>query len=623
MKKKQLQRIENEHRQFSIVPSTLNLEARTVELVFSTGSRGKRYDYNIGSYYEELEISENAIKLERLNSGAPLLFNHQSYSSDDVIGVVERAWVDGTEAKALVRFDTDDYADKIFRKVKSGILKHVSVQYSADYEHVGEADGIPVMRAVNWEPIEISVLPLPFDYNAQIRAKNLNQTKIEEKVDMSKKEDGAQPSVEPQIDKSAELVQRAVEDERKRCIEIRKLVREFKFNDELAEEYITNNQTVSQVKTNLELFRKYEKESEQTPVVAAISAKEETQQNHTKRRELIETALLHRIDSSNELTPDAREYAGMSLVRVMEKHLGRNPYESDVDFVKRTMTTSDLPQILSNVAQKSAQKRYALTPKTFELWTTKGTLKDYKPSLQVRGGDVGSLQKIMEKGEYKQQAIGEEYENAQLEKYGVMHSFSDIMLINDDLGLILDIARESGVAQARLDNQLAYAALTSNPAMSDGFNVFSAEHGNLGTAGAIGDTTFAEAFTKMRQQKSVDGRDQLNITPKYLIVGPTLEFAAKKFLAVIQPNATTDVNVFSNSVELIVDAAIEDDSYYFVADPRLHEGVKINRLQGMESVRVDSRVKWDNDAIQLKLSYAAQAKAMDYRALFMNEVGGE
>ena len=246
-------------------------------------------------------------------------------------------------------------------------------------------------------------------------------------------------------------------------------------------------------------------------------------------------------------------------------------------------------------------------------------MKDYKPSLQVRGGDIGSLLPIEEAGEYKEAAIGEAAESAQLQKYGRMHSFSDILIINDDLGMIMKIAQEAGVAQARLDNQLAYQALLSNPVMNDGNALFSAQHNNIGTVGPIGETTFNEAFLDMRTQRSVDGADQLNIAPRFLIVGPQLETAAKKFLAVIQPNLQSSVNIFANSVELIVDAAITDDTYFFVADPALVEGVVINRLAGQENISSDSRVNWHTDSIELKMKYSVQAKAMDYRAFYRNK----
>ncbi len=608
---------------------TVDEESRTVELVWSTGSKGLRRTW-MGSYYEELEISEKAIDMARLNSGAPLLAVHESRSLDNVIGVVERAWIDGDQAKALVRFAKDEISDRVFRKVADGILKNVSVGYNIEAfeERQDDGDDVPTYKATRWEPMEISIVPIGFDKNAQLRSQEQSK-EVEIKIINSKQDNKVEENrmtpeqIEAQKLAAEAAKKEAVEQERTRCLKIRALVKEAGLPEEMSAEYIEREQTIEQVTMHVNLFRKYANEKEKNLVQAGSSASVTSQLSNEESREAIVEALLHRVDSKSfSLTERAKSFHGQSLMRVFEKHIGRNPMESDSDFAKRVMTTSDLPYILANVAQKTAQKRYQLAPKTFERWTTSGTLKDYKETLQVRGGDIGELLKIDEAGEYKEASLGEERETAKLEKYGRIHSFSDIMIINDDLGIIMQIAQESGVAQARLDNKLAYAAILDNPLMSDGEALFSVAHKNLGTPGAISETTFNEAFVAMRTQLSVDGVDQLNISPRYLIVGPTLETAAKKFLAIVQPQQNSNVNVFSNSVELIVDAAITDDKYFFVADPALVESVKVNRLMGQENIKVDSRVNWRNDAVEIKLTYSVQAKAMDFRGLFRNEVAG-
>ena len=83
---------------------------------------------------EILDHAENALDLSRLNDVGVLLFNHDT---DKVVGKVIRAWVENHRGMAEVEFDTDDDAEKIFGKVKSGTLKTTSVRYSVD---VGRAD---------------------------------------------------------------------------------------------------------------------------------------------------------------------------------------------------------------------------------------------------------------------------------------------------------------------------------------------------------------------------------------------------------------------------------------------------------------------------------------------------
>ena len=53
-----------------------------------------------GSYYEELRLGD-AVNMERLNSGAPLLNSHRAGSLSDIVGVVDRAWIDEKEGVQL------------------------------------------------------------------------------------------------------------------------------------------------------------------------------------------------------------------------------------------------------------------------------------------------------------------------------------------------------------------------------------------------------------------------------------------------------------------------------------------------------------------------------------------
>jgi hypothetical protein len=58
----------------AVVPKSLNDEQRTVELVLSTGAAVDRIDPMTGKRYtEKLILDPTAIRLDRLNAGAPLL----------------------------------------------------------------------------------------------------------------------------------------------------------------------------------------------------------------------------------------------------------------------------------------------------------------------------------------------------------------------------------------------------------------------------------------------------------------------------------------------------------------------------------------------------------------------
>jgi HK97 family phage major capsid protein/HK97 family phage prohead protease len=130
------------------------VEDRTYEFPFSSEFPVSRYFGN-----EILSHEMKAADLSRLNDGAPLLFNH---NPDRVIGVVEKAYIDGNKRRgyARVRFSRNAFAQEILSDVKDGVLRNVSFGYSIDkMEERGSGDFV----ATAWSPYEISVVSVPAD----------------------------------------------------------------------------------------------------------------------------------------------------------------------------------------------------------------------------------------------------------------------------------------------------------------------------------------------------------------------------------------------------------------------------------------------------------------------------
>jgi len=111
---------------------SVNVEKRTCELVFSTGSGVVRFDWLDGKQYlERLSLDPAHIRLDRLNAGAPLLNAHNNGSLSDMLGVVEPNTVKLTkqEARATVRFSKRADVEPILQDVRDGIVRNVSVGY--------------------------------------------------------------------------------------------------------------------------------------------------------------------------------------------------------------------------------------------------------------------------------------------------------------------------------------------------------------------------------------------------------------------------------------------------------------------------------------------------------------
>jgi hypothetical protein len=163
---------------------SINVEKRTVDLVWSTGAAVMRMDFWTGrKWMEELSLDPAHVRMGRMKSGAPLLNAHGSWDLRGQIGVVESASVDGKEGTATVRFSDRAEVEPIWRDVQNKIIRNVSVGYNVyRFKTVSKEDAeIKVLRAVDWEPAEISLVPVGADPGAGIRAASLvTECEIEE-----------------------------------------------------------------------------------------------------------------------------------------------------------------------------------------------------------------------------------------------------------------------------------------------------------------------------------------------------------------------------------------------------------------------------------------------------------
>ena len=158
-----------------LAPDTIDRQARTVELVWSTGAPVRRRDLFTGRRYDEvLSLDRAHVDLSRLNAGAPLLNAHGAYNLLNLLGVVERAWIvdgsDGPHGRAVVRFSEREDVEPLWQDVQAGIIRNVSVGYAVRTYEVIEQDGqVPVWRAIDWQPLELSAVPIGADQAAGFR----------------------------------------------------------------------------------------------------------------------------------------------------------------------------------------------------------------------------------------------------------------------------------------------------------------------------------------------------------------------------------------------------------------------------------------------------------------------
>jgi len=121
---------------------------------------------------------KSEVDLERLNSSAPLLYNHDRSERENRIGVVERAWLENGRGYAEVRLSKRDEVAGIWQDVKDGILRNVSVSYKINERKLEEEhQEMPdTYRVTSWTPMEISLVDIPADSTVGVGRKMEEET---------------------------------------------------------------------------------------------------------------------------------------------------------------------------------------------------------------------------------------------------------------------------------------------------------------------------------------------------------------------------------------------------------------------------------------------------------------
>jgi hypothetical protein len=571
----------------AVVPSTFDAERGTVDIVWTTGAPVQRYDYlREQIYWEELEVSDAAIDLSRLEKGAPILDSHSAWKGlTSVIGVVERAWIEGGKGHATVRFDLGDpLGREAARKLEAGIINSFSCGYKVlRWSNVTtDADreaGQRRFRAMRWQPYELSMVPIGADPEAQARELErsapaeypMEEDEVQNQGGVATIPPGgstqqrqqpapAAPNAAPtglsaltDQERQALLEQgRALESQRRTQIE-GECRRQGLGGGDFERYLVSGSMPFDQARIEILNHLAARQQTQQGEVGRAVHASV-IDDERNKRRRGAEAALILRgmpslqVDAQErslardfvpmsflDLARDCVEVAGvrtrgMRREEIARAALARVP--AGLGVFQRSgggMTTSDFPLILGNVTNRVLAAAYAERPQLWREFCEIGNNPDFRPKSVVRLSDAPALKKVKEGGEYKYGSLGESAETVALEKHGVILGFSWEMIVNDDLDAFSRFVPSMGRRARLLEEELAFGILVTNPAMSDGQTLFSAAHANVIGSGSIDQAGLTTADLKLGLQKDIQG-SPLNLTGANLIVPLALRETANKYL---------------------------------------------------------------------------------------------
>ena len=643
--------------------------ARTFEVLWTTGAQVRRYSWARDEEFdEELVVSPNAMRLDRLNGGAPFLNSHASRSLRSILGVVEEGSIriENGRAFARIRLSERDEVEDIWRDIRSGIIRNVSVGYRVHrFERVGRTDRTDggkraLYRATDWEPLEISAVAIGADASAGIRSELGDRTARlhpctitmrgnpmpqnspaetdDTRDDPATRSEGPAPqapaSPAPAHPIPASPDAEAIRaEERRRSADIMALCRRAGFAD-MADDLIGGGVSIDEARAAV-LDKLVESDPAGRTAEPAPAQARDSGAAETAYRDAVSNALLHRHNpGAHALEAGAREFRGLTLLEMarhaIERRGGSTRGLSKMEVARAAFeqratgyhATSDFPAILANVANATLRQAYASTPRTFGAWARRATITDFKPVQRTQLGGAPDLQKVLESGEFQYGTIGEGREVYALATYGRIVAITRQVLINDDLDAFTRLPASFGASAADLESDIVYAILMQNPAMGDGKALFHADHGNTGTASVISESALASAYRAFGQQKGIEDR-LISILPRWILTPPgPRAVEARKQVTATTPGSTAEVNTFSGRLEVIEEPrlipASGQDPWFLAADPARIDTIEYAYLDGQEGVFTETRTGFKVDGLEIKARHDFAAKAIDWRGLYRN-----
>jgi len=360
-------------------------------------------------------------------------------------------------------------------------------------------------------------------------------------------------------------------------------------------------------------------------------------------------------DLGDEAHPRAAELASMSLVEAARMHFARagvglerltsrekvaramvDPQYGAQAFglnpmmvsAAGAMTTSDFPSLLGSGVERSLRRTYMEPPVDWVEWAGRMTVPDFREHKLVAVSNMPTPAKVLEGGEYEHRYFSDIGQTVQVSKYGLITGLTLEALVNDNLGGFVRQIRNFGLAARRLEDDLCYQQITSNPTMDeDSTALFHADHGNLaagtGNVGAPSLDLISDARVALAGQTDPEGntlalRPSVLLVPEELydeswqivntLVDPTKQNATPNFESVSTLRVIRNIRLSNNSTT----------AWYLVADRRMTDTIVMVFQSGAERPTIERQAGFESDVFKWKLRHIVGAVAADYRGLYKN-----
>jgi len=657
-------------------PVTVDRAARTVEVIWSTGARARNFVPSLGLITEELDMSAQAVRMDGLGSGsAPVLNTHRRGDARDVLGRVTAARIEAGRGYATLQFSAAADVEPVWQRIADGTLRAVSVGYRVHrYDQTPDAaTGQTIHRAVDWEPFEISVVPIPVDAAAAVRAQGAQGLPTPGLEPALPHEDHPMPETTPEIPAATTAPQPASppatppqeiavtitptptpEPVRAATPDLDAIRAEA---ERAAVERITAYEPVLAggrgllTEVRLDEMRQAAIRERISPEVLrgrlwdaftsgaarpSIPARPETGPASDDPAQLLDAmaeALAARSMPGYQPSDTGRhvEFMGWrpsdmvgELLRARgERNVPRNP---TLIAERAFHTTSDFPALLSAAANKMLLAAYTPAQPSYRQIFLRRDFRDFKPHRHLRVGDFPTLLPLNENGEIQAGTMSESQEIVLLQTFARRIRVTRPMLVNDDLGAFTDFAAAIGRRVADFENATAYGLL--NTANGDGptlitgsaavFSTAAARANKASAGSALNLDGLAAGRAAIMKQKTLDGLPIAIGASMRLLVGPNQELAARQLTVSVQAAQIGNANVFAGFVQPLIEPQIASNRWYLFSDPSAAPVYVYGYLNGAEGPQVTTGPVSGVDGVEVSVIFDFGVGAIDWRGAWYN-----
>jgi hypothetical protein len=646
-------------------PATVDRTARTVEVVWSTGARARNFVPSLGGITEELDMSPNAVRMAQLGSGnAPVLNTHRSSDARDVLGRVIAARLEGGRGHARLQFSGAADVEPLWQRIADGTLRAVSIGYRVHRydQRPDPVSGEMIYRAVDWEPFEISIVPIPVDRDAQVRgaapqgassfaiepALENEEPPMTETTPETPAAPSAPPAASPPATTQVEtppatsppdleaLRSEAQRAERERITGIDGAID--------AARALVGTETAAHIRREA-VERGWHPDQARRSLFDAmvkgapppsVPARPETGPGHDSPSEILDAmaeALAARSMPGYQPQGTGRhaEFMGWrpsdmigELLRVRgERNVPRNP----TLLAERAFhTTSDFPLLLSAAANKMLLAAYQPAAPSYRQIFLRRDFRDFKPHRHLRVGDFPTLMPLMENGEIQAGTMSESQEIVLLQTFARRIRVTRPMLVNDDLGAFTDFAAAIGRRVADFENATAYALVNQangdGPTLTNGpaavFGTAAARANKAAAGSALDINNLAAGRAAILRQRTLDGLPISVGNAMKLLVGPSLELPARQLTVSVGATQISNANIYAGFVQPLVEPLIPNNRWYLFADPPTAPVYVYGYLNGAEGPQVTTGPVSGVDGVEVSVIFDFGVGAIDWRGAWFN-----